>query len=71
MDEMKIKSSFVTGIIASIIRKVIAKNLGCDVTISIREIVVTSTEQGMRVHVNMEGVMPQQEMKKLLEKVGL
>ena len=71
MDEMKIKSGFMTGIIAKLVKKMIKKHLGCDMDISIQELTLLSNDEKAHIHIDIDGIMTREELKKLLKEVGL
>lgn len=68
MDEMKIKSTFITGIISKLIRKVVKKKVGCDVNIHINELTADTNDNGKtHIHLDIDAEMDKEELMKLLK----
>lgn len=54
MDEMKIKSKFLTGIISKLLRRTLSKKLGDDVDIRVNEIGFTCDDGKVHVHLDLD-----------------
>lgn len=71
MDEMKIKSAFMTNLISKLIRKTILKKIGYDVNIRLKDVGVSLSEEKAKVHFEIDAEMDKNELLKLLKNVGL
>lgn len=54
MDEMKIKSKFLTGVISKLLRKTLSKKLGDDIDIRVNEIGFTCDDGKVHVHLDLD-----------------
>lgn len=54
MDEMKIKSKFLTGIISKLLRRTVSKKLGDDVDIRVNEIGFNCDDGRVHVHLDLD-----------------
>ena len=64
MDELKVTSKFMTMMISKLVKTVIYKKFGYDVNIRINEIGVTSVDENIHVHLNVDGDINSDEFKK-------
>ena len=73
MDELKFKLStkFMRGIVANLLSKVISKKFGYDVDIQINEIVLRTEEGKVKIHVDVDGEVSNDEFKNIIKSVGL
>lgn len=71
MDELKFKLStkFMRGIIASILSKVISKKFGYDVDIQINEIALNTVDGKVKIHVDVDGEVSNDEFKNIIKSV--
>lgn len=54
MDEMKIKSQFVTGILSKLIGDKIRKKTNCDVNVNLHEVEATVSDGRVHAHVDVD-----------------
>lgn len=54
MDEMKIKSKFLTGIISKLLGRKLKKKLGCDIDIRLNEIGLTCDDGKVHAHLDLD-----------------
>lgn len=54
MDEMKIKSKFLTGIISKLLRRTLSKKLGGDIDIRVNEVGFTCDDGKVHVHLDLD-----------------
>ena len=71
MDEMKIKSGLMTGIVSKLIKRSIKKHLGCEMDITIQDLSLLSNDEKTHIHISVDGMMTKDEIKKLLKEIGL
>ena len=73
MDEMKLKlsSKFMRGIITNIISKAIYKKLGYNIDILLNEINIENVDGKMRIHVDADAEVTNDELRKLIKSIGL
>ncbi len=71
MDEMKVRSPFLTGIISKVVTKTFKKKTGVDSSIKVNELTASSSEGMTRVHLNIDAEIKTSEFYKFLEQVGL
>ena len=74
MDELKFKTDFMRGLISKLIRRSLRKKFGCEVNIRIKQLEVTSINDindRYYVHMDVNGDIDIQELKKLLKEVGV
>lgn len=64
MDELKVTSKFMTMMISKLVKTVIYKKFGYDVNIRINEVGVTSVDENIHVHLNVDGDINSDEFKK-------
>ena len=64
MDDLKVTSKFMTMMISKLVKTVIYKKFGYDVNIRINEIGVTSVDENIHVHLNVDGDINSDEFKK-------
>lgn len=70
MDEMKIKSPFTTGLVSDLIRRLIAKKMGCDIGIQLNDIEVTITDGKAHVRLKAECDIGKEEILNLVKKIS-
>lgn len=71
MDELKIKSGFMRGIVSKLVAKAIHKKFGYKVDIQINDIDVVVTDGKARVHLNADGEIDSNEFKKFTKFIGM
>ena len=71
MDEMKFESKFATGIVSKIATKAIRDKLGYNVDLTINHFRTTVIEDKTHVHLDLDAEMTQEELNKLLKRIGL
>lgn len=67
MDEMKIKSKFLTGIISRLLRRTLTKKLGSDVDLRVNEIGFTCDEGRVHVHLDLDCDAEKEVLAKILK----
>ena len=70
MDNMNIKSGFMTGVISMMIRKMVKSKLGYDVEIKLNEIDATVIDGKTHVHLDIDAEVNKDEFMKLIRKAG-
>ncbi len=72
MDELKIRTDFMKGIISRVIRKILRKKLGEEISIIIDDIDLVVGNEVTRIHIDVKATAPNSVVKKLIfEKAGL
>lgn len=71
MDEMKISSKFLTGIVSKIIDKLVRKKLGVDVGVQINSVQATMQEGNTHLHLDVDADMKKEDLENLLKKAGI
>lgn len=67
MDEMKIGSGFMKRMLRDIIRKLVKKNIGVDMTADIKDLQVTFDGNAAHAHMELDVWMSKEELEKLLK----
>jgi hypothetical protein len=57
MDEMRITTGFMKGIIAKAIKKIIKKKFGVDVTVSLNDFYISNDDKIAKIHLNVNAEM--------------
>ena len=72
MDEMKISSGFLTGILSKIVKKTIKKKFGRDIDVKLNELKVNFNNEGKAtVHLSADASLEKNELLNILKGVGL
>lgn len=71
MDEMRITSAFLTGIISRVIKKTIKKKSGYDIDIQIKEFNVIFDDGNAAVHLEADGNLKKEELLNILKGAGI
>lgn len=71
MDEMRIQTNFVKGIISKAIGKAIRDSLGCDISIQLNDLYVNHDKGMTRGDLNLRVSLEDEQLSKLVEKLGL
>lgn len=71
MDEMKIESKFMTGIVSKIAKKVVRNKLGCDMDIQLNGLRTTIIDEKTHVHLDLDIELTKEELNKLLKSIGV
>ncbi len=71
MDEMKISSKFMKGVVSKIIRSFLKKKYGYDIDICIDEFRVAVVEDKAQIRINAGAELSKDELGKILSDVGL
>ncbi len=71
MDELKLSSKFMKGVISKIVKAMIKKNFGCDVNVSIEDFGITFADGKAHVHLNADAEMNGNEITKFLTTMGI
>lgn len=71
MDEMKIVSKFMTGIISKLLKVTIHKKTGYQVDIQLNECTVAFDYDKAHVHLSVDADMSKEELLKILKSAGL
>lgn len=67
MDEMKVTSKFMTGLISKVLTKMLKRKLGCDITICLNEIKVSVVDGKTHAHLDADCDIPKEELLKLMK----
>lgn len=71
MDEVRITTKFMRGMIAKILSKVIQKKVGCKVDICLDEFSIAFDDDKAHVHLKAGAELGKDELSKLLKPLGL
>ncbi len=71
MDEMRIGSKFITGIVSKLLTKIIHKKLGYDIGFRINEMNVVIVNEKAQVHLNVDASIEKTELIKILNTFGI
>ena len=71
MDEVRIESGFTKMILSKILKTVLKKKLGCDVTVELNEFKATIKDGKAHIHVSADGEIDNGDLTKLLKIAGL
>lgn len=71
MDEMKIESKFMTGIVSKIAKKVVRNKLGCDMDIQLNGLRTMIIDEKTHVHLDLDIELTKEELNKLLKSIGV
>ena len=71
MDDMKFESKFATGVASKLVKRGIANKFGYDVELCINHFRTTVIEGKTHVHLDLDAEMTQEELNKLLKRIGL
>lgn len=71
MDEVRITTKFMRGIIAKILSKVIQTKVGCKVDICLNEFSITFDDDKAHVHLNADAELGKDELSKIIKPLGL
>lgn len=71
MDEVRIESGFTKMILSKILKTVLKKKLGCDVTVELNEFKVIIKDGKAHIHVSADGEIDNGDLTKLLKIAGL
>lgn len=71
MDEVRIESGFTKMILSKILKTVLKKKLGCDVTVELNEFKATIKDGKAHIHVSADGEIDNGDLAKLLKVAGL
>ena len=71
MDEMKISTRLMKGLIAKIVKTMIKKKVGYDVDIRLNDLVITNDDNKAHVHLNVDAELNKDELAKILETICL
>jgi len=71
MDEMKIESKFMTGIVSKLVGMVVSKKLGCNVGIQLNTVRTTVIDGKTHVHLDVDAELGKEELNKLLKSIGV
>ena len=73
MDELKLKLStrFMRGMVAKLVAKTISKKLGYDIDILLNEIEIKTEDGKVKLHLNIDAQMDNEEFKKVVTSIGL
>lgn len=67
MDELRIKTNFMKGMICRLIRFTVKKSLDCDVDLDLKDLNVVSDGEQIHIQLNAEAVLKAEDVKKLLK----
>ena len=71
MDEMKIESKFMRGIVSRFIEKVMRDKLGYNLDVQLNKFRTTVIDEKTHVHLDIELDLSKEELDKLLKSIGL
>ena len=71
MDEMRISTKLMRGLIAKIVKKMIRKKVGYDIDIRLNDLIVVHDDTKAHVHLNVDAELDRTELAKILETIGL
>jgi hypothetical protein len=71
MDEMKIVSKFMRGVISKAVKVIIHKKLGYDTDIRFNECDITFDGNKAHVHINVDTEIDKTELLKMLKEIGI
>ena len=71
MDEMKIESKFITGIVSKIAKKVVRDKLGYNIDIQLNGLRTTVIDDKTHVHLDVDFELTKEELNKLLKSIGV
>lgn len=71
IDEMKIGTGFMKGMVSKILNLTLKRRLGYDIGIRLNDFNVKVTEERAHVHLNIDADMTQEELTKILAAIGL
>ena len=71
MDEMRISTKLMKGLIAKILKTMIKKKVGYDVDICLHDLVITNDGNKACIHLNIDAELTKEELAKILKAMGL
>jgi hypothetical protein len=71
MDEMKINSKFLTGIVSKIIDNLVKKKLGVDVAVQVNSVQAAMQEGNTHLHLDVDADLRKEDLERLLKKLGV
>lgn len=71
MDEMKIESKFMTGIVSKIAKKVVRNKLGCNADIQLNGFRTTVIDDKTHIHLDLDVELTKEELNTLLKSIGI
>lgn len=71
MDEMKLESKFITGIVSKIAERAVRKKMGYDIDIMLNQFRTTVVDEKTHVHFDVDLELSKEELNKLLGSIGL
>ena len=71
IDEMKIGTSFMKGMVSKLLNMTLKRKLGYDVGIRLNDFNVKVTDERAHVHLNIDADLTQEELSKILKSIGL
>lgn len=69
MDEMKIKSAFMTGLISKVLKKMLKRKLGVDIDICLNEVVVSVVDGKTHAHIDADCELQKEQLLKLMKEM--
>lgn len=71
MDEMKIESKFMTGIVSRLIKNAVRNKLGCNMDIQLNGFCTTVLDDKTHVHLDIDLELTKDELNKLIKSIGI
>lgn len=71
IDEMKIGTSFMKGMVSKLLNMTVKRKLGYDVGIRLNDFNIKVTDERAHVHLNIDADLTQEELSKILKSIGL
>ena len=71
MDEMKLESKWIRGIVSKLIKKILRDKSGCNVDVQLNNFRTTVIDEKTHVHLDIELDLSKDEIYKLLKGIGL
>ena len=71
MDEMKLETKWIRGIVSKLIKKILRDKSGCNVDVQLNNFRTTVIDEKTHVHLDIELDLSKDEIDKLLKGIGL
>ena len=68
MDEIKLISKFMTGLLSKAIRMILKKNLSCDFGITVNSVNMAFTGSEVKLHLDIDGSLQKKDLEDLILK---
>ena len=71
MDEMRIRTRLMKGILEKLVKMTIKKKLGYNIDIQLNDLVIVNDGSKARIHLDADAELKRDELSKILDSVGL